>query len=490
MKNTGKRPNFDGCLKKKYSKDNYGIINIRMTKDRVSDYFSTKEKLKCSNWDYKKNRVKEKYEDSERLNKLIQDRIDDLKKQYGITQSVELVKQNNNGSFLKYLNDEIEYLENVKRIGTSKRYRTTYYNLKKYLSSKNKSDLLFSDIDSTFVRSYESSLISQGIKNNTTKNYINCIKRLFNQSVRQNIFIPSVNPFIFYVNRKEPVEKKRLSKLDFEKIIELKLEKKDTLYNTKNFFLFQVFSQGLRVGDLLTLRFKNIIEGRIKFFQGKTKKPHTILINDNMMMILRDYIDVDTKKYLDMKWKFKTDSVEYTMTYDEMRTKYKEIVKDSLKGNLLSKGIPKEVINWKNHLDSVRFKIHGNLLIELHKFSKSNPDRFIFPILNPTDFKSVEFLGDTKLTKYQYNKISSKTTLYNKNLKNLQKLCGLNTNLSSHISRHTYTDLMLMGNTDVYDISKSLGHTKLATTEHYLKDFSEERVDDSNTKMNNQFSVV
>lgn len=209
-----------------------------------------------------------------------------------------------------------------------------------------------------------------------------------------------------------------------------------------------------------------------------------------MMMLLRDYMDIDTEKHLNLKWKFTIEKVDYKMTYTDLRKKYSEITAKSLTGDLLKKGIPKEMIDWKKILDNVRFKIHALLLIDLHTYSKVNSDKFIFPILDPVDFKSVEFVGDTKLTKYQYNQISSKTALYNKNLKKLQKLCGLNTNLSSHISRHTYTDLMLMLKTDVYDISKGLGHTKLATTEHYLKEFSEERVDDVNTNMNSQFSMV
>ena len=46
-----------------------------------------------------------------------------------------------------------------------------------------------------------------------------------------------------------------------------------------------------------------------------------------------------------------------------------------------------------------------------------------------------------------------------------------------------------MESIDVYDISKSLGHSKLATTEHYLKEFSTDRVDESNLKVNSGYSV-
>ncbi len=480
---------FTPCLKKKYSTDKYGIINIRFTQNRKSQYFSTKIRIHEKYWNPTKHQVRENHKESDKYNNLISNRKKELERELGSVKDIDKVKEREKLSFVKYLLNEIDHLEQRKRIGTSKRYKTSYYHLEGYLKSIGKSDLLFSDIDVLFVRDFETYILGQNIKNNTSKNYINCIKRLYNQSVRMNIFIPSTNPFILYVNRKEQVQKKRLSKLEFEKIINTTIVKGDPLFNTRNYFLFQVMSQGLRVGDLLTMRFSNIIEGRLKFFQWKTKKPHSILINDNMMMILKEYIDVDTTEIFKTKWGFKVDNERFSMTYDEMKAKYKEITKKSINGTLMTKGIPQEVIKWKSHLDSVRFKVFGQLVIKLHQFSKKHPTDFIFPILRNEDFKDVSFLSDTTLTKYQYNQISSKTSYYNKTLKKLQSHCEISTNLSSHISRHTFTDFMLMESIDVYDISKSLGHSKLSTTEHYLKEFSQNRVDDSTSKVNGLFSI-
>lgn len=324
-----------------------------------------------------------------------------------------------------------------------------------------------------------------------SKNYLNCLRRLYNQGVKHGITTPVTNPFIFYVNQKDPVEKRRLSQQDFEKIIQYKPEPDSSLFHTKNYFLFQVFSQGLRVGDLLTLRFKNIVEGRLVFFQSKTKRPHTILVNDNMTMILKDYINVDTSKIVNQRWKFKQSGVEYLLSYSDILAKYKERQREHLPKIIAGGEIPKEIINWKKTVDSVRSQLYTLILPVVQKYAKTNPDRFIFPILRDIDFKEVSFQGDSKLSKYQYNQISSKTALYNKNLKKIQTACGITTKLSSHISRHTYTDFMLMENgIDVYDISKSLGHTRLATTEHYLREFSTDRVDDSNLKVNSRFSVM
>ena len=44
---------------------------------------------------------------------------------------------------------------------------------------------------------------------------------------------------------------------------------------------------------MLTMRFEKIIEGRFEFSQNKTRKPHSILLNDNVIWIIKDYIDKD-----------------------------------------------------------------------------------------------------------------------------------------------------------------------------------------------------
>jgi hypothetical protein len=43
--------------------------------------------------------------------------------------------------------------------------------------------------------------------------------------------------------------------------------------------------------------------------------------------------------------------------------------------------------------------------------------------------------------------------------------------------------LLLSVNTDVYSISKSLGHSNLSITENYLNDFDKDKVDGDNTEM-------
>jgi len=68
-------------------------------------------------------------------------------------------------------------------------------------------------------------------------------------------------------------------------------------------------------------------------------------------------------------------------------------------------------------------------------------------------------------------------------LKKVQEACRIETNLSSHISRHTFTNLLLqMEGVNLYDVSLSLGHSNIKVTEHYLRTgFNTEKLDELNT---------
>ena len=77
----------------------------------------------------------------------------------------------------------------------------------------------------------------------------------------------------------------------------------------------------------------------------------------------------------------------------------------------------------------------------------------------------------------------SRIVVYNRNLKRLEGFTGTTIRITSHTPRHTYTNLLLKNNADVYSISKGLGHSKLSITENYLNDFDIERVDNDNTEL-------
>ena len=72
----------------------------------------------------------------------------------------------------------------------------------------------------------------------------------------------------------------------------------------------------------------------------------------------------------------------------------------------------------------------------------------------------------------------SENVVVNRLLKTLAEKIETKVNVSFHVARHSFADYARRNTKDLYAISKALGHTKLQTTQTYLKSFDEDAVDE------------
>ena len=57
----------------------------------------------------------------------------------------------------------------------------------------------------------------------------------------------------------------------------------------------------------------------------------------------------------------------------------------------------------------------------------------------------------------------------NSYLKEIADLCGINKNITFHMSRHTFATMCLNNGVKMENVSKMLGHTNVRTTQQYAK---------------------
>jgi len=140
-----------------------------------------------------------------------------------------------------------------------------------------------------------------------------------------------------------------------------------------------------------------------------------------------------------------------------------------------------ENVQGKN-IEYIRSKTKGRFIIKIlppvqvildyYAVNNSMTD-YIFPILLKND-----------LTPMQIENRKHKTlSKFNRDLKELAILAGVNKNVTSYVIRHSFaTNLKQLGvATDL--ISESMGHTNLDITNSYLKGFENEEIDDANEKL-------
>lgn len=100
-------------------------------------------------------------------------------------------------------------------------------------------------------------------------------------------------------------------------------------------------------------------------------------------------------------------------------------------------------------------------IIKEHSKFSINEDDFIFPELN-----------NSMNEKQRYARIQSTTKLINKHLKRIADNLGFDNDLarciSTYYARHSYATLLKNDNVSVAEISESLGHSSIQTTQNYL----------------------
>lgn len=285
------------------------------------------------------------YESVKDLNNFLEERLNTYIKANG---QINFVSEDK-----KTLNMWFEILINRQsNQGTKMRYKNVYnllvqfqrwYSVNKRRQVENEI-ILMRDVNVDFLIEFRNWLRSEpGERENRKKNRINssnfklkCIKSVLNKSHKENYYSFQINPFdhINFHFQEQNVEILTLEEL--KQIIDVELTEvyrrtiplkdgttlwgkdieggveernrrnrrykaKHSLNDIRNYFLFQLLSQGIRVSDMVTLRWNNFQFSsdtmRISKVMVKTRKSISILVNEKMTSIISNYIIRYTDHY-------------------------------------------------------------------------------------------------------------------------------------------------------------------------------------------------
>ena len=109
-------------------------------------------------------------------------------------------------------------------------------------------------------------------------------------------------------------------------------------------------------------------------------------------------------------------------------------------------------------------------IIDSYSSKQLESDEYIFPILSKYKHK-------TELQRY--NRVHKMIGKVNGYLKQIAKLVGIETNLTSYVARHSYATVLKRSGVNVALISETLGHSDLKTTQIYLDSFENSQIDEA-----------
>lgn len=80
-----------------------------------------------------------------------------------------------------------------------------------------------------------------------------------------------------------------LTKEEIEKIESLELEKDSSTWHSRNIFLFSFYFAGVRISDVLAIRWSDFMDGRLYYQMNKNEKPVSLKVPDQAYRILDLY---------------------------------------------------------------------------------------------------------------------------------------------------------------------------------------------------------
>lgn len=288
-------------------KDDTFPIALRITKNRKTRYIFTGKYIREKDWDVLNSKVKKSHPNSARLNNFLIAKLAeanktllDLETEKKATSSKRVKKEITNPISNKSFNEvSQDYIDELEKNNKLSRLSSDKPRVKHLIEFANSDHLNFREIDEEFLRRYISFLKVK--KKNSQRSIINSlivIRTLYNRAIKMGIVDRKSYPFgADKIRIKFPeTEKIGLSIEEVQKIESLKHLSVQELH-ARNVWFFSFYLAGMRVGDVLKIRWSDIYDGRLHYRMNKNDKLLSLKLPKKILPILEVY--KEEKRYKD-----------------------------------------------------------------------------------------------------------------------------------------------------------------------------------------------
>jgi integrase/recombinase XerD len=271
-------------------------LYLRIIKDRKTKFISLGIKIEESQWDQKTQKAKKNHPNSNRVNAFIAKKIAEAEAETldmaieGRTLSTDSfieVKGKEKTDFFSFAQKYVESFNNKGKIGSYKRTKYTIEKLKEYHGNQK---LQFKEITVAFLKNYEAHLSGTlNNKINTIQANFKVIRTILNNAVNEDIIKRDKNPFYKFKIQSEPTNRSYLTEQELANLDNLDLIEDSNLFHHRNMYIFSSYVGGLRVSDILTLKWKNFDGSHITIKILKTGSTVSIKVPQRGLEILALY---------------------------------------------------------------------------------------------------------------------------------------------------------------------------------------------------------
>ena len=195
-----------------------------------------------------------------------------------------------NCSVGEYLKQTIERLETLGKYGSASKHRSLLSRLSEFRSLNTR----FDEIDLAFLRDFELFLRKEGNVNNSIATKFAIFKAAYNKALAEGLFLQKINPFAKYKvgSLWTRTRTRAITKEDIQKLVALEIApnyRTDYAEFARDIFLFSYYTAGINFTDIATLRYCDIVDGRIYYSRHKTQKLLSFQLVPNAMRIIEKY---------------------------------------------------------------------------------------------------------------------------------------------------------------------------------------------------------
>lgn len=194
---------------------------------------------------------------------------------------------------LDFLEQRVKELITEKRIGNSNKYKQLASILQQYKTG----EYLFTDVDYSFLKGFESFLLARGSKKSNVHFYMRTFRALVNEAIRRELLDAEEYPFATQFNKnkysfshlKNDYDPKPLPMDELERLKSFPVHQYPHLQNSYDIFIFLLRARGLNFVDLCNLTVDSLVAGRLNYIRQKTGKLYSIKITPEMREIVNKY---------------------------------------------------------------------------------------------------------------------------------------------------------------------------------------------------------
>ncbi len=275
-----------------------------------------------------------------------------------------------------------------------------------------------------------------------------------------------------------------LKKEEMDKIIkyqEIDGKKRTKTMEGKYQFLFQFFTSGLRVSDILLMNYKHFVNGRLELIIQKNDDLLSVPFSYKSAKLLSNFYPTEFQQALELNTLGKINlDVSEIETLIHIHTE-KEF------GSLTLLDVTKLNEHLKNNtfddyasdvtiIDKLIRRMEAMVSYSMCEIMGSKEPGHVFDYLPYEDFKDLKIFDKKRLNRNQLTLLTRGRSCYNSKLRRIGRDLGIK-DLSSHVSRHSFAFHMLESGATIEEISFALGHATIQQTQGYLKQFPQKFAD-------------